>query len=256
MRHLAIQALGTALLSVSLAGGMALAQSSPMGHPSPMNHASHMGHRATTAGAPVLSLQAQASREIPQDLIRITLAADHEHAQSAEVGRLLNAALEATLAEARAAGDWLTVRTGSYQVFPQSQDKGQIRSWRGRAELILESGDKNRLGELAGRLARRMPVAQVQFLLSDAARAAEETRLLGEASKAFHQRAQAAAQAFGFARYELRELGLDGAGVVMQPAPRALMRADAAMMAASPVPMEPGTTQVTVTVTGSVHLLR
>jgi predicted secreted protein len=92
----------------------------------------------------------------------------------------------------------------------------------------------------------------VSFRLSAERRQAEEKRLVAEAARAFRARAAEAAQAFGFAGYELKELTLRSGGAA--PGPRPMVAARAEMAAAPPVPAEGGDSEVVVGVGGSVEL--
>ena len=105
---------------------------------------------------------------------------------------------------------------------------------------------------LAGRLSSRMPVAGIAFSLSPEARKAEEDRLLAQAIAAFQARAQAAAKAFGYARYSLLEVAVHTQAPALGPRP--MLRNMAA--ASAPLPVEGGRATVMVSVSGSVKLER
>lgn len=219
----------------------------------------HDDHKNRQQREPRLTLQAQAVAEIPQDEVEMTLAAELEGAEQADVSRRLTRLVNDTLAAARkAATADVTVRTGSYRLWPSTDRDGKITAWRGRAEIVLESTDLPAASELASKVAGdHMAIAGVAFSLSREARAAEEKRLLGEAAEAFRTRADEAASAFGFEGYRIRNLDLSGSGAVYaQHQQMGMMRAmGAADTGAPPLQFEAGTATVTVSVQGEVTLL-
>ena len=200
---------------------------------------------------PQASLQAQAVTQVAQDRVRITLAHEVSGKTQSAVAAQLGKAVEAAMAKARG-NSVVTTRSGSYSVWPMNDDQGRISNWRGRAEIILESAQFAAASELAGTLGDTMAVAQVNFYLSPQARAHHEAQLLEQASSAFRERAAALAKAFGYADYRIRDIALGGAGARYESSPRMMsMAADKSV----DVPLEPGTEQVSVSVSGSVYLL-
>lgn len=208
----------------------------------------------------VLNLSAEASRELPQDLLSITLAATREGTEAAAVQAQLRQALDAALAEARksARAGQVDVRTGAFQISPRYAARTgaapAIAGWQGRAELVLEGSDIATISQLAGRL-NGLAVARVAFSLSREARDKVEAEVAAQAIDRFKAKAAAHAQQFGYASYSLREVSVSG-GESGGPMPVPMYRAAAAPMAAAEQaqPVEPGKTTVTVSVTGSIQL--
>lgn len=214
---------------------------------------SHGPHEDREHRAPRLSLQAQASSEIQQDTVTITLAAELEGQDQADVARRLTEQLNKTLEAAR--GDKVVeARNGAYRLWPNTDRDGKITAWRGRAEVLLESKDLPAAAALASRLSGHMPIASIDFSLSPEARAAEEERLLEEAADAFAGRAGAAAKAFGFSGYDIRNIDLGGSGTVYSKGPEMAMARAAFSADAAPPALEAGTATVTVSVQGEVAL--
>jgi len=200
---------------------------------------------------PQATLEAQASRVVEQDTVTITLAAEVSDPSQSKVTAALAKTLESVTREAKAESKVKT-RSGNYRVWPFNDEKGKITNWRGRAEVILESSDFALASELASRLSERMPIAGMNFSVSPQARAKYEQELLAEAAKAFRDRAQALADAFGFASYSIRNIDLGGGGAQYQPMPRVMAMSASAEKAR--VPVEPGTETVTLSVRGSIFL--
>jgi predicted secreted protein len=149
----------------------------------------------------------------------------------------------------------VTARTGSFAIFPSTDRDGRISAWRGRTEVVLESHDFAAASKLAGQMASVMQVGNVQFSLSPEAQRAAEQKLTGEAIRSFRDQAASSARAFGFSGYSIREVNVNHSGVMPRPmmmmSARA-MSADAKTMA--PMPLEGGTSTVTVNVSGSVQM--
>jgi predicted secreted protein len=209
----------------------------------------------------VVNLSAEASREVPQDLIAITLSATREGADAAAVQGQLRQVLDAALADARKAArpGALEVRTGGFNLSPRYASKPgtppTISGWQGRAELVIEGSDTAAISQLAGRLTM-LTVARVGYGLSREARDKVEADVAAQAIGRFKDRAEAHARQFGFASYSLREVSVSGAESGGPP-PAPMYRAAAAPMSAmadQAQPVEPGKTTVTVSVNGSIQL--
>lgn len=209
----------------------------------------------------VVHLSAEASREVTQDLLSITLAAVREGGEAAAVQGQLRQALDAALAEARKAArpGQIEVRTGAFTMAPRyaSPKPGQapaVSGWQGRAELVLEGADIAGISALAGRLGG-LAVSRVGFGLSRAARDQAEAEVAAQAIARFKARATAYAQQFGFGGHSLREVTVGSAETGGGPVPMLRARALAApAMADESQPVEAGKATVSVTVSGSIQL--
>ena len=204
--------------------------------------------------AGVLSLNAQASAEVPQDVVDITLFYEQEASDPSALTSTLNQRADAALRQAKGVSG-VTARTGSFTIAPSTDRDGRISAWRGRTEVVLESHDFAAASKLAGQMASNMQVGNVQFSLSPEAQRAAGQKLTGEAIALFRQQASAAAQAFGYSSYSIREVNVGQNGV----APRPMMMMSARVMgadakAAAPLPLEAGTSTVSVNVSGSVQM--
>lgn len=209
---------------------------------------------SNTSRGPELNLQAGASTEVKQDTVRITLAVELEAADQATVGKRLSAALDDVVKRAKDAKG-VEVRSGGYNVWPNSSSKGKITNWRGQGQIILESKDFEAASDLASKLGDKTAIANIQFLLSREAREAEERKLLTQAANAFRERALAASTAFGFKGYQLSKIDLSGGGEVPMPRmPAPMMMAKDSAEGAAGVPLEAGEVTVSVTVSGTIVL--
>ena len=199
----------------------------------------------------VLSLSAQASADVPQDVVNITLFYEQEAADPGSLTSTLNQRADSALQKAKGVAG-VTARTGSFSIYPSTDRDGRISAWRGRTEVQLESHDFAAASKLAGQLSSVMQVGNVSFSLSREAQRAAEQKLTGEAIASFRQQATSAAEAFGYNGYTIREVNVGHNGVM--PRPMMMMSARADAKAAAPVPLEGGTSTVTVNVSGSVQM--
>lgn len=212
----------------------------------------HEGHEHARQKSPQASLSAEASKEVQQDTVSITLVKELSDPSQAEVVKALGEALDSVMSDARAQAK-VQARSGNYRVWPHNDEKGTITNWRGRAEIVLKSNDFAAASELAAKLSDRMPIAGMVFSVAPETRSKHEQELLAEAAKAFKDRAQALTEAFGFESYTIKSVDLGGMGVPSNPAPR-MMAMVASADESVRVPLEPGTEIVSVTMQGSIFL--
>ncbi|RQR87079.1 DUF541 domain-containing protein [Burkholderia sp. Bp9012] len=237
-------------LSLALAAAVpvALTLASPAAHAQTANP-----HFPEPAG--VLSLSSQASADVPQDIIHITLFYEQQAKDPGSLTSALNQRADAALAQAKGVSG-VNAHTGAFSVYPSTDRDGKISAWRGRTEVVLESRDFAAASKLAGQLSNQMQVANVEFSLSPEAQRTAEQKLTTEAIKSFRARADEAAKAFGYNSYSIRDVNVGGSRNV-QPYPRMLAMAaaptDSAKMSA-PISVEGGKATVSVTVNGSVQM--
>lgn len=203
----------------------------------------------------VLSLSAQASDEVPQDVIDITLFYEKQASDAASLTDALNQHADAALKQAKGV-QGVTAHTGTFTVYPTTDRDGKISSWRGRTEVILESRDFSAATKLAGQINSTMQVGSVAFSLSPEAERKAAEKLTADAIKNFKQQADSSARAFGYGGYAIREVNVGGNQASPPPRPMFAMRAMAAEAAPAPLPVEAGKTTVTVTVSGSIQMTR
>ena len=215
---------------------------------------------AIAAPQNVVSLSAEASREVLQDRLSITLSVSREGSEAAAVQTQLRQALDSALAEARKAqqpNGGLDVRTGAFMLSPRYAAKptrgNQISGWQGRAELLIEGSDIAAISQLAGRL-NTLTVARVAFGLSREAREKAEADVAAQAIVRFKARAQAYAEHFGFGGYSLREVSVNGGEMGGSPQPVFRAQSMSANSGEETQPVEAGKTTVSVTVSGSIQL--
>ena len=222
-------------------------------HPSHTSPGSHSLNASGLSRGVIASLQASVSKEVLQDVVRIIFAHQAKGSTAAEVNR----SLAETIDQARASikdKSGFTLSSGSFRTSPSYDKNGKTDGWQGRAELVLTASDFAAAETAAGILGSQLAISNIQFSLSEAKRRQEEQSLLNEVAKAFRDRAQAAAKAFGFERYRI--LSLDFGGPGFSGAGPVLMRSAAPMSAPTSDPIklsfDPSMVKVTTDVSGKV----
>lgn len=198
----------------------------------------------------LVSLNAQAEREIPNDLLAAVLAAEAEGVDPAQLAGGVNRTMQRALATALAYKGVKT-RSGAYQTVPV-YDRNRVSRWRVRQELRLESADFAAATELIGKLQANLMVTGMTLTVSGAARRKAENALIAEALAAFEERARVVRDSMKAKAYRVRDLQISPAGAPVRPLAMA-SRAMASESFAAPA-VEPGTTRILITVSGTIQL--
>ncbi|MDO8415174.1 MAG: SIMPL domain-containing protein [Agitococcus sp.] len=203
------------------------------------------------AGA-TLSLSAEAKIQVPNDEMVVNLAITREGADAtpltdAVLITLNNAIKEATLT----AG--VQAKLGSVWTYP-TWSSGQKTGWQVRGDILLTSLDMKALATLTGRLTQKLQITNVYFRLSNIRKDKEEKALLTVVAANFKQKALATATAFGYPRYEIKELTVGQNNSGGMPSPMAMMSTTRADKSMANLPIEGGDSEVSVFVTGLVSL--
>ncbi|KWU24727.1 SIMPL domain-containing protein [Burkholderia cenocepacia] len=218
-------------------------------------HAAEAQNTALFPQAPTLHLEATATAEVLEDTAWANLAVEQNAREANVAQRQVSERLAKVLAMIRQMGD-LRVKTNGFYTTPVYAADGRIASWRSRADVRIESSETQLVARTAADLADSARVDGAGFYLSGGARAAAEQGLIASAVKDFGDKASVTAKALGFEHTHIREVSLSRNGGDM---PRPMLafamkssRADA--QPAAPVPMEPGKSQVSVTLSGTVEM--
>jgi predicted secreted protein len=201
----------------------------------------------------VVSLQASAQREVPNDLINATLYIEVNDATPARVADAVNKSINAALRAAKAYRS-VRARTGNIRTFPIYTRGNQLQGWRGRGELHIESQDFDAVPALIAELQGSLQLGGLQFSVSPEARRAAENALIAEAIAAFKARAEIVQAALGGRGYKLQSLDVSSGRT--PPVPRlAMAQAVSAAPTVAPPDLQAGLTTITVNASGSVEIL-
>jgi predicted secreted protein len=200
-----------------------------------------------------VDLQAEVSREVPNDLMNASLFAEVSDPSAPKVADQLN---RLTADALKIAAEFKTVkaRSGYAQTYPVYDRANKLVAWRGRAEIRLESKDVPAMAALIGKLQSTLQLGGVSFSVSPDLRRQVENELITDGVAAFRARADIAAKALGGRGYKIRRIGLNTGGFA--PGPRPLARAQMAPAAAEVAPptFEAGTSMVNVVANGTIEV--
>lgn len=205
----------------------------------------------------VVSLTATASAEVTRDWMSVTLSATREGTDASSVQTALKQALDAALTEARgsARAGQIDVRTGNFSLNPRYSTKGILNGWQGSAEMVLEGRDLQGIGQLAGRI-QTMTIARVTQGLSKEQREKAEGGVMAQAISRYRTQASEVAKQFGYASYAVREVSINSNDNGGGPQPVMFRAKSFSEASDAPLPVEAGQASVSVTVSGTVQMLK
>lgn len=215
-------------------------------------------HPARAAEAPrynQIRFQVESSRPVDNDRMLAVLSTTAEDDNAARLADTVNRTMDWALKTAKGRPR-IDARSGGYRTYPV-YDKDKIRRWRASQELLLEGGDFTALGTLIGQLQERLQVTAISFSVSPARRAAAEDELIAQALDAFKQRAELVRKQFAAKGYRLVDVSINTADTRPVPMMRAGVEdfgVSSVMKSAAPVPVQAGTSTVTVTAGGVIEL--
>ena len=199
----------------------------------------------------VVELQAEAQREVPNDLLNASLYVEANDADAARLAALLNRVTNEALKTATEVKA-VRVRSGGSNTYPVYDRSQKLTGWRGRAEVRLESRDFEAASRLIARLQSSMQLLSISFSVSPQQRKDMENELIGEAIQSFRGRAEIVRQALAGKAWRLRHMSVNTAASA--PPPRPMLRAMAAQSAEiAPPQLEGGMSTVQVSVSGAIQ---
>ncbi|MFE1572471.1 SIMPL domain-containing protein [Comamonas odontotermitis] len=216
----------------------------------------HSNNSKAADTGPTLTLDAEATTRVPEDTAWAQFSVEKESKDQAQAQQLGKTALADVLATVKKSPS-LQVTTENLFTTPVYNKDGKISSWRTNFNVQIESTDTAQVGQTMAALMDKARLAGSGFRLSDAARRKAQDQLIADAVKAFEAKAKVTASAMGFARYEYGNINLNQSGT-SQP----MMRANRGYAmsksadASEPVGLEAGYTTVSVTLSGSVKLIK
>ncbi len=200
-----------------------------------------------------VDFQAEAAREVANDLLVTNMSVEIQDKQPARVAQQLNTVLNDALKKASAFSA-VKASSGNQNTYPVYGKNNQIDAWRGHGEIRLESRDFKAAGELIMQLQSTMQLGGVVFTVAPDTRATIENALIADAIKAFRTRADAIRAAVGARSYKTVRFSINGGG--MPPHyPMAMMRGAAVADAAIPAPeFANGESRMAVQISGTIEL--
>jgi predicted secreted protein len=206
----------------------------------------------TTMRPPSVAVTASATATLTNDRMYAWLRVEKEDASAANAAADVNARMARVQALVRSETS-IEAASAGYST-QQIVDKDKPRRWRVSQTLRLAGSDFAVLAAMTGKLQEQGVLLDgLGYGLSQPAHQRAEDDLMREAIKAWQSRARTAADALGYASWRVGSVQVqtnDGTRPMMMRAEMMSMGA----MAAQPVAVEAGTTDVTVSVSGDAVL--
>ena len=204
-----------------------------------------------------ISLRAEASTEVPHDLMSVTLFSEDRGTEPSELAKKVTSELNQAVEAARKI-EGVKINMGNRNSYPVYGEKNQeIIAWQERGEVRLESQDFAALSKLTGELLKELKMGGMQFAIAPQTRRDSEDQLLKDAINAFKSRAKIATDALGGKDYKVVNLNLHTNNFSGQPVYMRAMSATAKYAAdesGSMPQVEGGNAQVTITADGVIEI--
>ena len=198
----------------------------------------------------VVNFQAQASREVSNDIINAVLTIEMTDNDPKKLAESVNEAMGRAIKVAQTYKS-VKLKSGDYQTYPV-YDKNKLIQWRARHELRVESANTEDVTTLIGKLQDSMQLSRMAFSVSPEARRKIENELITEAITAFKQRAMLISASFNAKTYKIKECNISSGESTFRPE-MAVRSLSASMREASVSPaVEPGTSTLTINAAGSI----
>jgi len=201
-----------------------------------------------------VELQADAQREVQNDLLNATLFVELNDASPAALANAVNKSVNEAL---RIAKEYKTVRvrSGNNQSYPVYAKANVLQGWRSRAEIRIESRDFEAASALIGRLQSAMQIGNLTFSVSPEARRTTENELIAEAIGAFKARAEIIKTALAGRGYKLQRLNITNGYNAPQPRFAVAARMVTASADVAAPNLEAGVSVVTVSAGGAIEII-
>lgn len=205
----------------------------------------------------VAKFAATARAEVVPDEAVVTLSASHQGPDVAAATRDVLQEVDAALRSIAGVPGVVAETTG----FQTTRDYRFVNGaqvpdgWTVRDEITLKSANFKALGELTGRLARTLHVEGTSNRISSGLRERVEQSLTAKAIAAFRAKAATVTREFGLHRYALLTIDVGALqGDRSMPRPPYPIVAAQRVMAAAPLPIAPGESPLSVTVSGAIRM--
>ncbi|MDI1301049.1 MAG: SIMPL domain-containing protein [bacterium] len=200
----------------------------------------------------------EVARSIANDQMNATLSVELNDKDAGRLAQQITQTINDAMKKA-AAYPAVKATSGNQNTWPvygssTLTSSSKLESWRGHAEIRLESRDFKAAGELISRLQEKLQMNGISFVVSADTRNKTENELTAEAIAAFKTRAEAIRSAWAAKSYKLVQMSLGSAGgpVPYMPVMRAMKAADAESAPAQD--LAGGETRLVVNVSGSIEL--
>lgn len=201
----------------------------------------------------VVSISAEAERDVPNDLMMVQLMVEHQDSSAAKVSQQVNQDMSWALKQLKGEKA-LKYETQQYSTYPM-YDKHKIKGWQASQQLAIESEDFEKLSEVILVLQAKLQVKNMSFAPTKRTKKKVEDELVAEALSAFKKRAKLVQDNLDADGYKMVNVNVNTHGnyapVYYSGRPSMKMRSMA--MESAPA-VEGGTSTMQVNVNGQIQL--
>jgi predicted secreted protein len=198
----------------------------------------------------IIHLNAEARREVPNDLMQVTLSIQHQAPAANRAADMVNKDMAWAL---KLLNNKKTIRhqTSNYSTHPVYQ-KERINAWSARQNLQLSSEDFDKLSDVVGLLQERLTVNQMHFSAKPSTRDKVHNTLISEALTAYKNKAKIIQKSMQASAYDIVELNISPNH--QQPVHRERMMMSRAQASPAPVAVQSGNSNIVVSFRGRIKL--
>jgi len=203
----------------------------------------------------IVNLQASASQEVETDTMLATIAVEAENYDPSILAKDINKKMAWALDTAKEYKD-VKVRGGQYTSH-QIYNKRIFKAWRGVQTITLESKNNTSLGQLIGKLQKKLLVKSLRYQISKEKLADINKGLVKLAIENFKEQATLITKGFDKNKYVIHQINVNQN---KQHRPvyyaKSRMMADSPMIESSPANLQQNTSNVQVNINGTIRLIK
>lgn len=197
-----------------------------------------------------ISLKAESSIEVENDLMQAQLAVEGEGIDPARLADQINRNMQWALKIAHESRS-IDIKSGGYHTQPVYR-KDSPYQWRASQMLSLESSNSAALSNLIGKLQEKLQVKSMRFMVSPEKRRATENNLIEKALDAFKARAEIVRSNLKANGYQIVNISINIPADRHRPVP--VMRGISSTMKVAEPAVDTGTSSIVVSVSGTIQL--
>lgn len=199
----------------------------------------------------LINLSESASQEVPNEVMYITMQAEHRATKPSASADGVNRDMQWALSLVKK-HKALKYETGQYNTYPMYR-KERIGEWQSSQQLSIESEDVTLLSNIMGQLQERLKMQNMAFKPSEKTQQKIEDKLVVQAIKNFNARARIIQKSLNGADFKLVNMDVNTQNNhhPMAYQSRGYEMASAKMSAPA---VEQGTSKMTVSVNGQIQI--
>lgn len=202
-----------------------------------------------------VSLSAIGQKEVDQNYLTMTLSYTADGVSSKNVQQELSQKISAAIEKAKTYedSDKFRVKSGQFSVYPKYQ-KQKIMGWTGQGSVILEGTDFDKISKAASEM-EGLVISDIGTSVSPELSKSQQAETTNQAISNFKQDAQRITEQFGFSKYTIKEVSVsyEQPARVFRGPMMAMAKADS-MQESNELTVQPGKTNLTATVSGTIEM--